>query len=184
MEIKAHITSTESPADMRVTNETFSCVVIRGFRYYRRKTATSDFKGSGVRIYCDNDSAGKGKRWVPAPDLAGSAKKSKNSKKPFELLTWWDSGNQIFRKIGAMGCQDLDVVTLGQTYKFKYPRYTDSDQNPNRESVTLCHLTKVANVSPGDGDEPYGWEEILDVNADEALDTADSYGTLVSTKTS
>lgn len=97
--------------------------------------ATSDSKGSDVRIYCYNDSAGQGKRWAPLPDLQGAAKKSKNSKKPFELQTWWDSGNQIFRGIRAKGCQDPDVETLGQTYKFKDLKYTDNDQNPNRESI-------------------------------------------------
>ncbi|KAJ8065350.1 hypothetical protein OCU04_006038 [Sclerotinia nivalis] len=180
--------------------------------------------------------AGQGKRWLPLPDLQGAAKKSKNSKKPFELQTWWDSGNRIFRKIGSMGCQDPDVETLGQTYKFKDAKYSDNDQNSNREFITICDVLFAArpallndipiqknvpdttgsdpttvndpsyllsitifheasksfltlfdekltivialSLDKRDGDEPFGWDEIIQVNAEEALDTADSYAYL------
>ena len=101
-------------------------------------TSTLDWKSADVRIYCDNDDAGPGKRWQLAPDLPNAGKKSKNSKRPFETALYWDAGNQIFRRPGSKGCQDDDVVTFAQTYKFKDTPDEATDQNPNRETITVC----------------------------------------------
>lgn len=103
-------------------------------------TASGSFEDSDVRIYCDND-----KRWKLVPDIATAGKKSKNSKKPADLQSWYDPINFVYRKQGGYGC--LDEGTLGQTYHVKKDDKdtpgVQAGQKLGREVITVGHLLQV-----------------------------------------
>ena len=105
-------------------------------------TETKDRKASDVRIYCDNDESGDGKRWQLVPDVTSIPDAQKNSKKPFDEQQWWDHINQIFQVKGAKGMQDVDdkgdKSGLAQTYRKRPDPDTADGENKERESITVC----------------------------------------------
>lgn len=97
-------------------------------------TPAASLEVSDVRIYCDNDEAGAGKRWQLMPDPPGAGKKPKNSERPFDKQRWWDPINRIYQIRGSRGAQSSDGIT-GVTYRF---RASDAaGQNPDRETITV-----------------------------------------------
>lgn len=92
------------------------------------------FDSSEIRLYCDNDDAGPGKRWQLVPDVAGDP--NPNSKRPAGKQRWWDHVNYIFRSPTTNGCKDKG--TYGETYSMQASAKAASGQNPNRETITVC----------------------------------------------
>ena len=100
-------------------------------------TEAPNWESSDVRIYCDNDDQGPGKRWQPVPDVKGVSKKKANSNQPFDKQLWWDHINEIYRAYGSKGVQDTsNGVGLGQTYTLTFDG--ESDQKKGRQSITVC----------------------------------------------
>ena len=91
-------------------------------------------QNSDVRIYCDNDEYGPGKRWQLVPDVAGA--ETPNSKQPFKKQQYLDHINQVTRHTGYMGCQKSPDI-LGVTYSMTLTPDTGTDQNPKRAVISV-----------------------------------------------
>ena len=125
------------------------------------------FRGSDVRLYCDNDDwdstpGGTSKRWQLVEDVKVSKKDRKkgikvNSEKPFKDQQYWDPANELYRTPGSKGVQDTDsdgdLSTLAQTYRVIKGAEIQTDQNPDRASITVScrgtpHTPLCANGEP------------------------------------
>lgn len=94
-------------------------------------TQIQDRAQSDIRIYCDNDERGPGKRWT---EIAGSGG-----------LDWVDSLNHVRMSRTTKGCQDSR--TQGETFDL-IPHNAPATERAGRSTITVsatffftCNLT-------------------------------------------
>ena len=94
---------------------------------------SGSFDNSDIRLYCDDDAAGPGKRWQLVPDIPNDP--NPNSKRPVGQQRWWDQVNYVFRASNTKGCKDTG--TYGETYRLASAVKAAAGQNPTRETITV-----------------------------------------------
>ena len=99
---------------------------------------TLDRVASDVRIYCDNDPYGEGKRWTLVPDIDRDA--HPNSQRTFGVdQEWEDVLNAVGRTTISRGCQSPAIQ--GETYNIlRNPQGTVQNQNSKRAVITVRNL--------------------------------------------
>ena len=111
---------------------------------------TEDQLSSDIRIYCDNDEFGPGKRWTITPNDPDDPVYVKNDQLPrlkpkgapdtTPLQQWQDETNWIRMSRGTMGCMD-PAPTAGETQHIKFTSArTPKGINPDRVAMTVSLL--------------------------------------------
>ena len=96
-------------------------------------TFEPDQHKSDVRIYCDEDEMGPGKRWTLVPDIANDP--NPNSRRTLGTdQEWEDLSNHVRRTETTQGCKDAD--TFGETFCL-HRAAAPPGYNPNRCTISV-----------------------------------------------
>jgi len=105
-------------------------------------TPASSVESPDIRLFCDNDDAGPGKRWQLVPDIedASIPVTAQNCRKSPQDQQWWDHINKLYREPGDTGCQDKTVDTFAYTFDIRVKGEKAAGQNINREVIVVCAI--------------------------------------------
>ena len=100
-------------------------------------TRANDRESSDVRIYCDEDETGPGKRWTLVPDIANDPNPNSGRTLGHDQ-EWEDLTNHVRRHPTTQGCKD--VGTLGETFCGHRPSgVVPPNENKNRCTISVSH---------------------------------------------
>lgn len=103
-----------------------------------------DRAASNIRIYCDNDEAGVGKRWTLVPDIPDDPYPNSHRIRGRDQ-EWQDTLNGMGRTPISNGCQDPDM--LGESYKIKRDQ-PGQHENDMRTTITVSQYGRERDEWP------------------------------------